>query len=150
MPLRGRVCPAGRKLILCSHFGRLRGGGREKRDVVFARMIRALRAQKLFFALYLGRLRGGRQGGAGYGASPPSRPPLHPPRSTPLRISKTLFLRGLRGLCCGSFLASLGDLPPRRAMPSCAFALRGSCEGVCLLKNIHNANRLEHFSFGKV
>ena len=25
--------------------------------------------------------------------------------------------RGLRGLCCGSFLAALGDLPPRRAMP---------------------------------
>ena len=26
--------------------------------------------------------------------------------------------RGLRGFCCGSFLAALGDLPPRRAMPS--------------------------------
>ena len=31
-----------------------------------------------------GRLRGARQGGAGYGASPPSRTPLHPLRSTPL------------------------------------------------------------------
>ena len=33
--------------------------------------------------------------------------------------------RGLRGFCFGSFLAALGDLPPRRAMPSCAFALNG-------------------------
>ena len=31
--------------------------------------------------------------------------------------------RGLRGFCSGSFLAALGDLPPRRAMPACAFAL---------------------------
>ena len=33
--------------------------------------------------------------------------------------------RGLRGLRSGSFLASLGDLPPRRAMPAHAFALHG-------------------------
>ena len=31
----------------------------------------------------LGRLRGVRQGGAGYGATPPSRPPLHPPEAPP-------------------------------------------------------------------
>ena len=33
--------------------------------------------------------------------------------------------RGLRGFCSGSFLASLGDLPPRHAMPAHAFALHG-------------------------
>ena len=33
--------------------------------------------------------------------------------------------RGLRGFCSGSFLASLGDLPARRAMPEYAFALKG-------------------------
>ena len=31
--------------------------------------------------------------------------------------------RGLRGLRSGSFLAALGDLPARRAMPTCDFAL---------------------------
>ena len=31
--------------------------------------------------------------------------------------------RGLRGLRSGSFLASLGDLPPRRAMPAFVVAL---------------------------
>ena len=31
--------------------------------------------------------------------------------------------RGLRGFRSGSFLATLGDLPTRRAMPACAFAL---------------------------
>ena len=33
--------------------------------------------------------------------------------------------RGLRGLRSGSFLAALGDLPPRHAMPAHAFALHG-------------------------
>jgi len=37
---------------------------------------------------------------------------------------------GLRGFCSGSFLASLGDLPARRAMPSCAFALNKRLEDV--------------------
>ena len=43
----------------------------------------ALRAWNFSPERRLGRLRGVRQGGAGYGATPPARPPLHPPRSTP-------------------------------------------------------------------
>ena len=71
------------------------------------------------------------------GAAAPPRPPLHSPRTTPLGLSyiphshglafKGLpyptIPRGLRGFCSGSFLATLGDLPARRAMPSPAFTL---------------------------
>ena len=37
--------------------------------------------------------------------------------------------RGLRGCRCGSFLATLGDLPARRAMPVCACALNTRPKG---------------------
>ena len=71
------------------------------------------------------------------GAAAPPRPPLHSPRTTPLGlvvyprfhglalkgfpVSDTW--RGLRGFCSGSFLATLGDLPARHAMPACDLAL---------------------------
>ena len=71
---------------------------------------------KFRHCLGLGRLRGGRQRGPVRGFAPP-RPPLHSPRSTP-EVFNDHQLRGLRVSCCGSFLALLGDLPPRRAMPS--------------------------------
>ncbi len=58
---------------------------------------------EVFSFCSIGRLRGVRQGGAGYGASPPSRPPLHPPRSTPFRFSTPPGWRGLRVSCSGSF-----------------------------------------------
>ena len=57
-----------------------------------------------------GRLRGARQGGAGYGAAPPARPPLHPPRTTPLEVFNYHSLTRARVLCCGSFLPSLCSL----------------------------------------
>ena len=71
------------------------------------------------------------------GAAAPPRPPLHSPRTTPLGLvvyphSHGLALkgfpvsdtwRGLRGFCSGSFLATLGDLPARHAMPACDLAL---------------------------
>ncbi len=73
------------------------------------------------------------------GCAPP-RPPLHSPRNTPLAflisplsrpfptgLSNFHIPRGLRVLCCGSFLASLGDLPARRAIPPTNFALIGCC-----------------------
>ena len=51
----------------------------------------------------LGRLRGVRQGGAGYGAAPPSRPPLHPPRSTPAEAFPfPLFHEGCAALAAGA------------------------------------------------
>ena len=71
---------------------------------------------KFRHCLGLGRLRGGRQRGPVRGFASP-RPPLHSPRGTP-EIFYVHKLRGLHVSCCGSFLALLGNLPPRRAMPS--------------------------------
>ena len=77
-----------------------------------------------FHLLSLGRLRGVRQGGAGYGAAPPCIPPEAPRLGFPISV----IPRGLRGPCCGSFLALLGDLPARRAMPACGFILNERLE----------------------
>ena len=77
----------------------------------------ALRALGSASRRSLGRLRGARQGGAGYGATPPSRPPLHPPRSTPLKFSASAKRRGQRVFAAGASFprsARSGDLPPRR------------------------------------
>ena len=57
------------------------------------------------------------------GAAPLRGPLCTPPRTTPLGFPSSVTVRGLRVFCCGSFLASLGDLPSRRAMPSAAFVL---------------------------
>ena len=43
---------------------------------------------------------------------------LHSHGLAPKGFPTSVIARGLRGLCSGSFLAPLGDLPPRRAMPS--------------------------------
>ena len=97
--------------------------------------------QQIHYLPFLGRLRGGRRGGL-LGAAAPPRPPLHSPRTTPLGLVASLHShglafkglpysaipRGLRGFRSGSFLAALGDLPPRRAMPVCAFALHERAE----------------------
>jgi len=91
-------------------------------------VVAALRAHYFALRRSLGRLRGARQGGAGYGATPPSRPPLHPPRSTPIRKvfnflsvarATRLLLRELPSL------ATLAQAIPLRAalMPEDAFAL---------------------------
>ena len=69
----GFFCPAGTEFRPPAKFG------------TPARRELALRARSSTPDRRLGRLRGVRQGGAGYGATPPSRPPLHPPRSTPKR-----------------------------------------------------------------
>ena len=83
------------------------------------------------------------------GAAAPPRPPLHSPRTTPLGLSyiphshglafKGLpypsVPRGLRGFCSGSFLAALGDLPARRAMPACASALYARPKGLAGLRH---------------
>ncbi|ATD80290.1 hypothetical protein CNY67_01765 [Desulfovibrio sp. G11] len=61
-----------------------------------------------FFVCYFGRLRGVRQGGAGYGAAPPSRPPLHPPEAPPLgfpySISPPGYICAHSGQSCWAFL----------------------------------------------
>ena len=67
-----------------------------------------------------------------FGEAPSALPPDDPaglvvyPHSHGLALKgfpSPTIPRGLRGFCSGSFLASLGDLPARRAMPACAFAL---------------------------
>ena len=57
------------------------------------------------------------------GLRPLLGPPCIPPEAPRWGFPTFVIPRGLRGFCSGSFLASLGDLPVRRAMPVCAFAL---------------------------
>ena len=76
----------------------------------------ALRARGLLFYCCLGRLRRGQKGPV-KGAAPPGEAPSALPPFTPLGFPATADWRGLRGFCFGSFLAALGDLPARRAMP---------------------------------
>ena len=77
-----------------------------------------------FIFFHLGRLRRGQKGPV-KGAAPPDEAPSALPSFTPQGFPTTADWRGLRGLCFGSFLAALGDLPARRAMPEYAFALKG-------------------------
>ena len=57
------------------------------------------------------------------GLRPLLGPPCIPPEAPRWGFPVSTIPRGLRGFCSGSFLASLGDLPARRAMPAYAFAL---------------------------
>ena len=82
----------------------------------------ALRARGFSIFVVWGACAAGGRWGPVRGCAPP-RPPLHSPRTTPLGFPSSVTVRGLRVFCCGSFLASLGDLPSRRAMPSAAFVL---------------------------
>ena len=97
----------------------------------------ALWAQGLFFYVIWAASGGGRWGpvrGCRPSEAPSALPPDDPAGLVAYLHSHGVALRGfpyaviprgLRGLRSGSFLASLGDLPPRRAMPSHAFALHG-------------------------
>ena len=107
------------------------GGGAARRGMAVG-----LYHLKSRHCLSLGRLRGGRQRGPVRGFAPP-RPPLHSPRSTP-EVFNDHQLRGLRVSCCGSFLALLGDLPPRRAIPSTSYC----CP--CAESISHQASRIRH------
>ena len=59
------------------------------------------------------------------GLRPLLGPPCIPPEAPRWGFPTSDIPRGLRGFCSGSFLAALGDLPARRAMPAHAFALHG-------------------------
>ena len=83
--------------------------------------------------------RRGRLWGCAPFSAPLASPPKHPagvfasPHSHGLALKgfpNFAVPRGLRGFCSGSFLASLGDLPARRAMPLYAFTLNEGSEGV--------------------
>ena len=97
----------------------------------------ALRARGFSFSLIWAASGGGRWGpvrGCRPSEAPSALPPDDPAGLVASLHSHGLALngfpyaripRGLRGFCSGSFLASLGDLPARRAMPEYAFALNG-------------------------
>ena len=120
----------------------------------------ALRARGLLFYCCLGRLRRGQKGPV-KGAAPPGEAPSALPPDDPAGLvvyshSHGLALRGfpyagiprgLRGFCSGSFLASLGDLPARRAMPAGGIALDERAESVGLAVWSH---RNEGYCLGKV
>ena len=57
------------------------------------------------------------------GLRPLLGPPCIPPEAPRLGFPVSDIPRGLRGFCSGSFLAALGDLPARRAMPAFVVAL---------------------------
>ena len=57
------------------------------------------------------------------GLRPLLGPPCIPPEAPRWGFPASDISRGLRGYCSGSFLAALGDLPARHAMPARAFAL---------------------------
>ena len=84
----------------------------------------ALRARGLFVYLVLAAFAACGKAGPVMGLRPLLGPPCIPPEAPRWGFPYSIIVRGLRGFCCGSFLASLGDLPARRAMPSTAFAVR--------------------------
>ena len=118
--LRGRHFALQRSWVACAACG-------------FARQARcsfvsaALLARGFAIRRSLGRLRGARQGGAGYGAAPPSLPPLHPPRSTPKEgFQFPSCGEGNAAFAAGASLprsARSGDLPPRRVNAKGHFCL---------------------------
>ena len=57
------------------------------------------------------------------GLRPLLGPPCIPPEAPRWGFPFSDIPRGLRGFCSGSFLAALGDLPARRAMPAFVVAL---------------------------
>ena len=71
---------------------------------------------------------GGGKAGPVMGLRPLLGPPCIPPEAPRWGFPVSTIPRGLRGFCSGSFLASLGDLPARRAMPARAFTLNERAE----------------------
>ena len=95
----------------------------------------ALWARGLFFVLVWAACAAGGRWGPVRGCRPSEAPSALPPDdpaglavyfhshgSAFKGLPYPTIPRGLRGFCSGSFLAALGDLPPRRAMPSTSLA----------------------------
>ena len=132
--------PAGTGAFLYFSLGRLRGEVRVcatgvlkiiKQACPLRGGLCALRARGLFFILVWAASGEGKAGPV-MGLRPLLGPPCIPPEAPRLGFPVSVIPRGLRGFCSGSFLAALGDLPPRRAMPACAFALREKPKAICL------------------
>jgi len=80
------------------------------------------------FHVVLAACAAGGKAGPVMGLRPLLGPPCLPPAAPPWGFPVSTIPRGLRGFCSGSFLAALGDLPARRAMPAHALALDMSSE----------------------
>ncbi len=83
----------------------------------------ALRARRPFLFVVWAACAACGKAGPVMGLRPLLGPPCIPPEAPRWGFPASDILRGLRGFCSGSFLASLGDLPARRAVPAFAFAL---------------------------
>ena len=110
--------------------------GRRNRACSLRDIFSALRARRLFFNLVWAACAAGGRWGPVRGCRPSEAPSALPPDdpaglavyfhshgSAFKGLPYPTIPRGLRGFCSGSFLAPLGDLPARRAMPSPAFTL---------------------------
>ncbi|SCM73377.1 hypothetical protein KL86DES1_21262 [uncultured Desulfovibrio sp.] len=84
-----------------------------------------------FFLYVVWAASGGGKAGPVMGLRPLLGPPCIPPEAPPWGFPISIIPRGLRGCCSGSFLAPLGDLPARRAMPACVFALHEGLGASC-------------------
>jgi len=129
------LCPAGKAAFTFFHLGRLRGArpgvevfvagapGRIKAGLVLRELASVPCGHSGFSFYVVWAASGGGKAGPVMGLRPLLGPPCIPPEAPPWGFPVSAIPRGLRGFCCGSFLASLGDLPPRRAMPTYGFAL---------------------------
>ena len=86
---------------------------------------------------------GGGKAGPVMGLRPLLGPPCIPPEAPRWGFPASDILRGLRGFRSGSFLAALGDLPARRAMPACAFALNERTGDVWLAEDVPKDSGLD-------
>ena len=128
-----------RGLFRCSLFGpparRAAGGGGEGLSFGMRFLSACGRGAFLLLFIWAACAAGGRWGPV-RGCRPSEAPSALPPDDpaglvvyshshglAPEGFPYSTIPRGLRGFCFGSFLAALGDLPARRAMPACAFAL---------------------------
>ena len=152
---RGFLCPAGTEAFFICCLGRLRRGlgrrGHARRAlqkklskactlrVVFC----ALRARRPFLFVVWAACAAGGKAGPVMGLRPLLGPPCIPPEAPRWGFPTSDIPRGLRGFCSGSFLAALGDLPARRAMPACAFALNERTGDVWLAEDVPKDSGLD-------
>ena len=137
---------------------RLRSGAAEamKQGLSFERGFLCPAGTEAIFYLLFGPPPAGARRGRLWGCAPFSAPlaspPKHPaglvasPHSHGLAFKGLPYPsvpRGLRGFCSGSFLAALGDLPARRAMPACAFALNERTGDVWLAEDVPKDSGLD-------
>ena len=165
-PLRVGICALrARRLFLFCCLGRLRGArqmgfrsrhfSKNKAGLSFERRLVCPAGTELLIYLVWAACAAGGRWGPVRGCRPSEAPSALPP-DDPAGLVASLhsheiafkglpyptITRGLRGLCSGSFLASLGDLPPRRAKPAYGSALNERTGGVWLAEELPNDSGL--------